>query len=593
MQLRQQAGLDSPQHPQVSDQSSTLSLAGPAPEHQNYHEGTHEPAYLAGDRQGETGHFTVDGERGSHFLGATAAAHLLPADDEDCHLVQPASPWHGDPSHERTSFVTFPFHSRLDSWSILEAGSKLPEPTRLRRLIDVYFAETPWRFAPVSRNYFDGVLDLVTSGNSNSSLIQQAAQLAMIFGLISVGCLFDASVPSHSDEAKSYSMLSLHCLGIANFLTHTSTACLVSLHLYCCFLINEDRPRVDEIFAIVGLALRLATIAGFHKDGSRWGLPGAEVDARRRIWWEILTLERINANRFGLSPFIQADVFDASTPADESTDGFLAWRWEWDNILHQLIKVIQEPSSDPSSVQQRDGIVRSYWSRLPNHLKYRQVRDGGRTESLQQIRLALHFNTGLLQCHRSSFQLALRTHSREPMESERAYSVESVIDEACPAIIALVDALYGDYGLIFTRHIVAALDLFSAIVPLAALVMRSPRSTKSVSAHNLLLRGLALLEQAADATPCLWYAVLLTRGKRMAARATSRLASRWTTESRHSSPPVMPQGSEVGVMTYEYSDGGRDDFDFDQWLESIWEPLSTPDQESMFAIFGDTRGQGV
>ena len=68
----------------------------------------------------------------------------------------------------------------------------------------------------------------------------------------------------------------------------------VSLHLHCCFLINDDRPRTEEIYAIVGLALRLAIIAGFHKDGSWWGLPEDEANARRRIWWEILTLERIN-----------------------------------------------------------------------------------------------------------------------------------------------------------------------------------------------------------------------------------------------------------------------------------------------------------
>ena len=70
-----------------------------------------------------------------------------------------------------------------------------------------------------------------------------------------------------------------------------------ALHLHCCFLINGDRPRTDEVYAIVGLALRLATMAGFHRDGSWWKLSRDQANDRRRIWWEILTLERINVRQ--------------------------------------------------------------------------------------------------------------------------------------------------------------------------------------------------------------------------------------------------------------------------------------------------------
>ena len=70
----------------------------------------------------------------------------------------------------------------------------------------------------------------------------------------------------------------------------------VAIHLHCCFLLNWREPRTDEIYALVGLALRLAVIAGFHRDGTWWQLAQRESDARRRIWWEILTLERINVS---------------------------------------------------------------------------------------------------------------------------------------------------------------------------------------------------------------------------------------------------------------------------------------------------------
>lgn len=90
-----------------------------------------------------------------------------------------------------------------------------------------------------------------------------------------------------------------------------------------------------------------------------------------------------------------------------------------------------------------------------------------------------------------------------------------------------------------------ALDVFSSLVPLAALVIRSPRSKLANDSHHNLLRGIQLLELAADATPCKWYRLLLQRGQRLAARATLQLASRWTSNIP---APSEAAGQDVDAM---------------------------------------------
>ena len=129
----------------------------------------------------------------------------------------------------------------------------------------------------------------------------------------------------------------------------------------------------------------------------------------------------------------------------------------------------------------------------------------------------------------------------------------------------------------WTHNQVAALDVFSAIVPLAAIIIRSPRSRLSIDAHGYLLRGVTLLELASEATPCPSHSMLLARGRSMASKATTRLARRWDPPTVPTSPafapPILPLGNMVDPLSPDL-DSSESDFDFDQWLNSLWEPLS-------------------
>jgi hypothetical protein len=49
-------------------------------------------------------------------------------------------------------------------------------------------------------------------------------------------------------------------------------------------------PR--SLFCFIGIAVRIATRLGLHRDGAQFGLPPFEVEMRRRLWWQIVILDK-------------------------------------------------------------------------------------------------------------------------------------------------------------------------------------------------------------------------------------------------------------------------------------------------------------
>ncbi|WRT68193.1 uncharacterized protein IL334_005168 [Kwoniella shivajii] len=537
------------------------------------------------------GQLSIGSGGGSKFYGPTAAAHVLPDEWADRDIRNNQSCSRIDSNVPLTFPLLRPSQSARQAF-LDDARNQLPADDLLQKWTDSFWVASSWRFEPITKQYFDNLFLDPLNGTRATS--RTGAQLGLRFSILAIGSLFDPDLPPHSTQAQTFDDFAMACLTAADFLTNTTVASLVCLHLHCCFLLNDSRPRTEEIYVVVGLALRLATSAGFHRDGTWWGLPELEVDARRRIWWEILTLERVNSNRFGCPSFINFGQFDALRPNDQSHDSFLFWRWEYDNVLHVLINRIEaiRTSPDLDGLSDADYAVKSYWQSVPNLLKPSQplLNQGhdGFVLALQQRRLALHYYTGLHQLHRLGMNRALRLHASEPLDSQFASSVNIMINEACRNVIDLVDDIYS-LSPINTRHMVVALDLFSVLVPQAALVIRSPRSSLAVTCHHQLVRGVDLLEKAARQTPCPWYLALLQRGQKLAAKATTSLQTRFNTTQRPSENQETDGVDELlGDITqlHKYQQSAApspapesrniamtiaDDVEFERWISSLIE----------------------
>lgn len=65
---------------------------------------------------------------------------------------------------------------------------------------------------------------------------------------------------------------------------------------------------------MTAVAVRLAQLQGLHRDGTLFGLSPFETEMRRRLWWNICTLDRRAAEEQGSAPLIWESSFDTKMP---------------------------------------------------------------------------------------------------------------------------------------------------------------------------------------------------------------------------------------------------------------------------------------
>jgi hypothetical protein len=78
--------------------------------------------------------------------------------------------------------------------------------------------------------------------------------------------------------------------------------------------------RNDTLFALSGVAVRLARKMNLHRDGSSLGLSPYETEMRRRLWWHIVHVDFRISDLVGAKPSMDIFSGDAKTPlniADE------------------------------------------------------------------------------------------------------------------------------------------------------------------------------------------------------------------------------------------------------------------------------------
>ncbi|KAJ6079681.1 hypothetical protein N7467_009434 [Penicillium canescens] len=65
------------------------------------------------------------------------------------------------------------------------------------------------------------------------------------------------------------------------------------LQAYFLYLITM-RLWIDprSLFCLIGIAVRMATRIGLHRDGAQFGLSPFETEQRRRLWWQIVVLDK-------------------------------------------------------------------------------------------------------------------------------------------------------------------------------------------------------------------------------------------------------------------------------------------------------------
>ncbi|KAK4454398.1 putative transcriptional regulatory protein [Podospora aff. communis PSN243] len=130
----------------------------------------------------------------------------------------------------------------------------------------------------------------------------EALMFAIYFSAIT--SMTDDEVQNTFAEDKAVLLTRFHnatqqSLVNAGFMRSTELMVLQALLLYLLCV----RPYVDprSLFCLIGIAVRIGTRLGIHRDGAQFGLPPFETELRRRLWWQLVLFDKRVAEITGSS----------------------------------------------------------------------------------------------------------------------------------------------------------------------------------------------------------------------------------------------------------------------------------------------------
>jgi hypothetical protein len=172
--------------------------------------------------------------------------------------------------------------------------SSLPDLEEATSLVRIYFRYVHWIYCVVTEQQIGEDLALLWRPRDEGTPYPTAQRMAVVVMVLALGALFSPSrshtstLPQHLYEA------SRQLLEYGLYLRHFTLAGVQTLHLAVSFLANTRNSfMAQEGWVLLGTAGRLSQAQGLHIDGSKWNLPAEELEARRRVFHELLTYDRL------------------------------------------------------------------------------------------------------------------------------------------------------------------------------------------------------------------------------------------------------------------------------------------------------------
>ena len=111
---------------------------------------------------------------------------------------------------------------------------------------------------------------------------------------------------------RKYRFATEQALARTGFLNTQEFIVLQAMLVFLTCARRSDDTRY--VWTIMGLLVRLAQAQGCHRDGQQFGLKPFETEMRRRLWWQICTLDIRASEDHGTDPTIVEHHFDTKLP---------------------------------------------------------------------------------------------------------------------------------------------------------------------------------------------------------------------------------------------------------------------------------------
>ncbi|GAA5822290.1 hypothetical protein JCM5353_001557 [Sporobolomyces roseus] len=449
------------------------------------------------------GSLTVGEDGSSRFLGLCALmafqgeTELTPQSriqqGEDSEGAEEDSVSPEDPINVDGINPSFPFASSPTTLLTLRAA--LPPYQEGIRLADLYWKYAIALFCPIDRNIFYS--DYLPAAYSDSP---HGPNLACVFLVLALGVQGDRNISAveAGQQAFRYMTLGQAALSASQFLCHPTLAGVQALHICGNVYLNQHKPQEsgETFFNLMGIAVKQVFTMGLHRDPTSWGLEEEEANRRRLIFWEVFSLDRLQALLSGRPYTIQETHFDTRMPTN--ANDYLVGRWKASCFIGRIIDELFSVKSPSYSVVQsldtelrklcaevgpgavcanlpQDSFVSGSRPNIKAQLTPLNPNDPPITTVMESHSLAMIHAALFITCHKIPFSQALE--EAEPLQSPFAGSVQTILLEIAP-LVALIGRSWTTCfdTEISTRWWTIYYHMWTAAVAQASLLIKAPSS---------------------------------------------------------------------------------------------------------------------
>lgn len=134
---------------------------------------------------------------------------------------------------------------------------------------------------------------------------------AVVTSLSPDDCIYQLGIDRDS-ALRKYRFAVEQAFARTGFLGTQEVVVLQSMLLFLRCVRRSDDTRY--CWTLTGLLIRLAQALGLHRDGQQFGLSPFDTEMRRRLWWQICTLDMCASEDHGTDPSINEQSYDTKFP---------------------------------------------------------------------------------------------------------------------------------------------------------------------------------------------------------------------------------------------------------------------------------------